>query len=160
MASCLLSAADGTTSAVYGDVLTGQIVVANSTLQVGAGASQNISILNQSDITETVGGLPVQKLVGNIDTGVVQLDALYVRTKGFANPSIGAVDLVAGTITVTTAAIDPNAYIFVSPRNGGVQANKGFLTITAQTTSSFTVTSSNALDTQPLNWWIVNPIYS
>ena len=160
MAAQIINGNIDTFCQVYGDAVQSPYLLATENAVVGTGTPAQTTTINQVEIPETILGVPIQKLVGQVTTGLVTCDAINIAPSGFASPCIGAVDLVAGVATVTTQAIDPNAFLFVSPRDGGVPANKGFLTVSAVTANSFTVTSSNVLDTQPFNWWIVNPNYT
>ena len=83
---------------------------------------------------------------------------LYIKTG--SNATMGTGTLVGGTATISTTAVASNSEIFVTDTGGGVLANIGSLIaptsgITAAT--SFTVTSTNTLDTSTFNWIIINP---
>jgi len=71
------------------------------------------------------------------------------------NASAGTATLVGGTVTVATTAVTASSLILVTPTSTG--ANSGVLAVTAQAAgTSFTVTSTNVLDTSTFSWMIVN----
>lgn len=79
-----------------------------------------------------------------------------LRVAEGSNAKMGAVALVLGTATVSTTAVSANSRIFLTHQdNGGVV---GFVTVSARVAgTSFTITSSSALDTSTVAWIIVDP---
>lgn len=177
MASCLLNAVDGTVSSIYGEYVNGFGIFANNNLTVGQGGQLNKTTVYQTNVSEFQGGVQVSKLVGQVDTGLIQADGLTIRQKGLAAPSIGLNAFPTGSggvVTITTAASDTLALIFALgqaeynvpvPPNPPVviaPAAAGILTISAKTSNGFTITSSAgaADEGKVFAWWIVNPSYS
>jgi hypothetical protein len=72
------------------------------------------------------------------------------------NASIGTSGAIAaGTVTVSTTAVTANSKIFLS--RASAAGTLGLLSVgTITAGSSFTITSSNTLDTSTVNWWIIN----
>lgn len=104
------------------------------------------------------GGLGVAKSIfsgGNIATDVA---GKGFKVKEGANAKMGTGTLVGGTVVVNTTAVTTNSRIFVTDTGGGVFANIGSLTVpTIVNATSFTVTSTNVLDTSTFNWIIFEP---
>jgi hypothetical protein len=71
---------------------------------------------------------------------------------GLNGPYFGRATLVAGAVTVANTSIGANDLIFVTPIGG---TNAGLLHVTTSAGVSFTITSSNALDTRIVNFMIV-----
>lgn len=172
MASCVLSAADGTSASVYGDIISGITVNADYRAIVGVGDIRNQTDITQTNVTELQGGVSVSKLVGLVSTGLLQADGLTIAPRALVASCIGTgIFLGAGAaVVVTTAASDNLATIFVTPQpiyNNAVNpptiataAATGSLKVSAVTASSFSVVSSDATDAGAFSWWIVNPSYS
>jgi hypothetical protein len=72
---------------------------------------------------------------------------------GLNGPYFGRATLVAGTVTVANASIGANDLIFLTPISS--TANDGMLSVTTTPSTSFTITSSNALDARVVNFMIV-----
>ena len=84
--------------------------------------------------------LPIPKL--NITTG--------------SNASAGTGTLVAGTATISTSAVTANSLIFLTDTSSSL-TNLGSLSVSAKSAgTSFTVISTNILDTATFNWLIIN----
>lgn len=72
-----------------------------------------------------------------------------------ANQSIGKGTLASGVATISTTSVTASSNIFVTPIASGL--NLGILAIgTINAGTDFVVTSSNALDSDSFNWWIIN----
>lgn len=70
-------------------------------------------------------------------------------------PIVGNATLVAGTITVNTAAATANSYVLLTRKtSGGTIGTAITYTVTA---GSFTITSDNILDTSTFTWFLINP---
>ncbi len=85
-------------------------------------------------------------------------NGLYIKTG--TNATAGTGTLVAGTLVVNTNKVTTNSLIFLTDAGGGILANIGALYEDAAVrvpTTSFTVKSSNALDTSNFNWLIIEP---
>jgi len=68
----------------------------------------------------------------------------------------GTAVLVAGTVTVANSAITANTRIFLTSQVDG--GTVGFLRVSARVAStSFTITSSNVLDTSTVAWFYTEP---
>lgn len=82
---------------------------------------------------------------------------IYLKEGGAAATS-GQAQMVAGTLLINTTSALTNSRIHVTDAGGGVLANIGALYIAAIVNGvSFTVTSSNPLDTSFFNWFIIQP---
>lgn len=109
---------------------------------------------NGSIVTE--GGIGSE---GNINSG--GNIAVTVAGGGFlikegTNAKMGAATLVAGTVTVNTTAVTANSRIYLTSQADG--GTVGFQRISARSAgTSFTITSSNVLDTSTVAWMIVEP---
>lgn len=72
------------------------------------------------------------------------------------NASAGTGTLSGGTVTISTTAVTANSLIFLTDTASSL-TNVGQTSVTAKSAgTSFTVTSSNALDTSTFNWLIIN----
>ena len=72
------------------------------------------------------------------------------------NASAGTGTLVGGTVTISTTAVTSSSLIFLQDTSSSI-TNVGTLTVSAKTAgTSFTVTSTMALDTSTFNWFIIN----
>ena len=72
------------------------------------------------------------------------------------NHSAGTGTLSGGTTTISNTLVTASSLIFLQDTNS-VLTNVGTLSVTAKSAgTSFTVTSSNALDTSTFNWLIIN----
>lgn len=92
-------------------------------------------------------------------SGNVQLKSLgggLQITEG-ANASMGRATLVGGTVVVSTTKVTANSRIFLTAQNSG--GTPGFVRVSARSAGvSFTILSSNALDTSDIAWMIVEPL--
>jgi len=81
----------------------------------------------------------------------------YLAVKGgAATDIIGSATLVGGTITVNNTNILANDNVFVT--RSAVGGTPGFLSVSIAAGTSFTITSTNALDTSTVNYFIVRRI--
>lgn len=72
------------------------------------------------------------------------------------NATMGVATLVAGTVTVNTTKVTATSRIFLTHQNNS--GTLGFVTVSARTAAtSFTITSSNVLDTSDIAWIIMEP---
>lgn len=72
-----------------------------------------------------------------------------------SNAKMGLSTLVGGTVTVSTTAVTTNSRIFMNQRTAG--GTLGVLSYTIVNGTSFTITSTSAIDTSTVNWMIVEP---
>ncbi len=73
-----------------------------------------------------------------------------------SNASVGTGTLVGGTVTISTTAVTANSLIFLQDTASSI-TNVGTLTVSSKSAgTSFTVTSTLALDTSTFNWLIIN----
>ena len=71
-----------------------------------------------------------------------------------ANAGTGT--LSGGTVTISTTAVTANSLIFLQDTSSSI-TNVGTLIVSSKTAgTSFTVTSTLALDTSTFNWLIIN----
>ncbi len=113
---------------------------------VGIGTSTPTATLDIQG-TSTTPELTVASSTGATSLGVDASGRVVVGAAGLAT-------LVAGTVTVTPGVpIDSNTLIFLTDQNGaGTVGNKY---ISATTTTTFVITSTNALDTGNMAWEII-----
>jgi len=79
-----------------------------------------------------------------------------LKLKEVADSPSGVVTLVGGTLTVNNANITANSRIFLTHQNNS--GTVGFVTVSARVAgTSFTITSSNALDTSDIAYFIIEP---
>ena len=72
-----------------------------------------------------------------------------------ANLSVGKGTLASGVSTITTTSATTDSNIFLTPISSG--ANLGILSVgTINAGTNFVVNSSNVLDSDSFNWWIIN----
>ncbi len=78
--------------------------------------------------------------------------------EGGAAARMGTATLsTGGTVVVATTAVTANSRIFITAE-GGTLTNLGFLCVSDRTPgTSFTILSSNVLDTSGVAWMIVEP---
>lgn len=81
-----------------------------------------------------------------------------IYVKEGTNATMGTGTLVGGTVVISTTKVTANSRIFITDNGGGVVANIGALYISARSAgTSFTVSSSNVLDTSNFSWIIIEP---
>lgn len=71
-----------------------------------------------------------------------------------AAPTAGLATLASGTVTVASTAVTANSVIVMSNKTDG--GTIGTYTYTVSAGVSFTITSSNVLDTSVMAWILVN----
>jgi hypothetical protein len=95
----------------------------------------------------------------NVSTGNLLISTIGkgLQIKTGANSKIGSVTLVGGTATVSNTSVTANSLIFLTEQTTG--GTVGFTRISAKVVgTSFTITSSNPLDTSVIAWMIVETI--
>lgn len=136
--------------------VTGQVAVTNSTRnaitrQFEVSTGKNYVQIGESGDSET-------RLAGG--DFLIQGVGKTVGVKKGTNAKIGTATLVAGTVTISTTAVNAagtSMIILSAPR--GTLINIGELEESARTAgTSFTITSTNILDTCTFDWWIVEII--
>jgi hypothetical protein len=143
---------DGTSGAkleITGDAYGQSIYTANVIASNGAKVSfqgpsmyEIAGALYTDDATCQITGT-----IFNKTTGAVSLSSVG------ASPSVGNAILVAGTKTVTTAAIKSSSIVILSRKTAG--GTLGNLTYTITAGTSFTINSSSATDTSTVSWQIL-----
>lgn len=95
----------------------------------------------------------------NSSTGSVLISTTGqgIRIKTGTNAKIGTAVLVGGTVTVANTSVTANSRIFLTSNTDG--GTPGWLRVSAKVNgTSFTITSSNVLDTSTVAWMIVESI--
>ena len=143
----LQASAGGTGSSSNG--ITGSISfnIGNNT-KMNLSSNGNLLVGTSSDNNN--GSLQVS---GNISLETV---GNSFNIKGGTNASVGTASLVGGTVTVNNTSVNSNKLIFLSVQTDG--GTVGNLSYTINTGVSFTINSSNVLDTSLVNWWIIGVI--
>lgn len=96
----------------------------------------------------------ISKFDGDVKLGVAG-NGLYIKEG--SNATMGTGTLTAGTVTVSTTKVTANSRIFLSPGRGTL-TNIGIFELSARSAgTSFTITSSNILDTSSFDWVILEP---
>jgi hypothetical protein len=107
---------------------------------------------------DVVGTSEAQELTNKTFGDSVVIDAVGsgVDIKEGSDARMGAATLVAGTVTVNTAAVTANSRIMLTGQDSS--GTHGELTISARTGgTSFTITSTSATDTRSVAWIIFEP---
>lgn len=152
----------GATCSAGGAIAIGSPSVSSASNAISLGGSTNNATANSCLIG---GGGILNIRPGNIlcdlGTSVAPfhfLNSFGLKVKQGANAlsGTGAV-MVGGTVTVTTNAVNTGDSIFLSRTAiGGTTGNEYISAITDST--SFVISSSNALDTSTFSWLIVKPV--
>lgn len=112
---------------------------------------------NASDIADLQQLVDDANLVGGIEGLTFPLDPdvatiLDEETISFFSDRIGSATLVAGTVTVTNPYVTTNSTIIISRKTSS--GTLGYLSISTQSSGSFTIISSSATDTSVVNYLI------
>lgn len=99
------------------------------------------------DVTGDI-GMPV---LGN----TIRLKTVATSTTS-STQSAGKSTLTGGTVTITNANVTSASLIYITDTSVGSLTNVGTLTVVAGS-GSFTVTSTNVLDTSTFNYFIIQP---
>lgn len=171
-----LSAADHTTytgyaasialkAALVSPTFTGTPTLPTGTIGVTQTAGNSTTALATTAFVTTANNLkaplasPVFTGDVNVSTGnlLVSTVGKGISIKKGTNAKIGSVALVAGTATVANTSVTANSLIFLTAQTTG--GTVGFIRISAVVVgTSFTITSSNPLDTSNIAWYIVEQI--
>lgn len=91
-----------------------------------------------------------------LNGGATRLRNLHIATG--TNLPIGTATLVAGTVTVNNTLITANSKVFTTGKGTGVNvAAVNEVKASRVASTSFVLQSLNVLDTQDVDWWIVEP---
>ncbi len=123
-----------------------------SSLRIASGIT--VTNPNKGDVWSDGTNLNIGLLGVKIMTG----SSINIGT-GTTNASSGKGTLVAGVATISSTTLTSNSLPFVQDTGGGIIANIGTLYVTnviGGPTGSFTVNSTNALDTSTFNWFFIN----
>lgn len=130
-------------------------------LQNSAGTTTYVSISSSGNSYFNGGNVgigsnaPTEKL--SIQNGNLALQTIgsKILIAAGTNASIGVVTLTAGTATVSNTLVTTNSVIFLTIQ-GGTLTNIGSPYISARVANtSFTITSTNILDTSNVGWHII-----
>lgn len=103
------------------------------------------------DINVAANGSLGQGLKITSDKSIYLFNKVYLQTG--SNKSLGTSTLVGGTVTVATTSVSSTSKIFLTPQT--TYPNTGFLSVSNVVAStSFTIWSSNAADTNQVAWMI------
>lgn len=139
---------------------TGANMIFEAINSADAGQKQYLNVARTSgasDITAIIYGnstdLPTHSFRGEIIAGVA---GKGVSVKEGSNARMGVATLVAGTVPVSNSSVTANTRIFAFSQSDG--GTLGSLRCSARTAgTSFTITSSSALDTSVVAWLLVEP---
>lgn len=103
------------------------------------------------------GGVGIAKTL-HVGTGVsIDTVGFGLSIKTGSNAKIGTGTLTAGTVTISTTAVHSTSFVFLTDTGSSI-TNLGNLQVSAIVDgTSFTVQSSNILDTSTFNWIIIDP---
>jgi hypothetical protein len=132
-------------------------------LQNSAGTTTNVSISSSGDSYFNGGNIgvgvvaPSEKLsIQNGNLALQTIGSKLIIAAG-TNASIGIVTLTAGTVTVNNTLVTNNSIILLTIQ-GGTLTNIGSHYISARVANtSFTITSTNILDSSNVGWLIIEP---
>ena len=119
--------------------------------------SNNFTIMNLTQTVITEPG-PILKRYGNMNTDIVNIYGLNIRTDNAGYQSCGSATLgTGGTVAISTKACGANSKIFLSLTSTSL----GHLRVTNKTQTGFTVTSSNTADASAtFDWMLINPDFT
>lgn len=141
---------DGATAGINALALALRGNVANGATAIG------VAISNFPNLT-TAGGKIAAFYPDNFTTEKLAVDIAgkLVFPTATADAVAGIATLVAGTVTVNTTSVTANSVILTARKTTG--GTEGHLRISASVAgTSFTITSSSALDTSTVSWLLVN----
>lgn len=138
-----------------GALATGLVKNTTTTGVLSIAAASDVTGQLLTGYTLTIGGGTVAA-TDSILQGIQKLIG-QPQVKTGTNGKIGTAVLAAGTVTVTNTSVTANSRIFLTSNVDG--GTPGWLRISAKTAAtSFTITSSSALDTSTVAWMIVESI--
>lgn len=120
----------------------------------GSGAVANTLVTSGGQVgIGTASPSDALTVVGNVSMNTAG-NKLKIATG--SNASAGTGTLSGGTVVISTTAVTANSLIFLTDTTNSL-TNLGTLTVSAISAgASFTVKSSNTLDTSTFNWLIIN----
>lgn len=132
-------------------------VLASAKFWLGNGSGAVAAVSMSGDATmDNAGAVTVAQASGNFSI-ITAGDGLQI--KAGSNARIGTGTLVGGTLLVGNTSVTANTVIFLTDQGGGVLANLGSLYVSARVNgTSFTVSSTNALDTSNFAYFLVESI--
>jgi len=127
----------------------------------------NISNINKAALTSASLNVSVPvNVTGSVSatTDILAAGNLSLTTAGSGvvikegtNATMGVATLVGGTVVVNTTKVTANSRIFLTGEGGNI-VNLGSYSVSARTAgTSFTILSSNVLDTNTVGWVILEP---
>jgi hypothetical protein len=144
---------------------TGTPTLPTGTIAVTQTAGNNTTAIATTAFVTTADNLkaplasPVFTGDVNVSTGNLLISTIGkgLQIKTGVNSKLGSVTLVGGTATVANTSVTANSLIFLTEQTTG--GTVGFTRISAKVVgTSFTITSSNPLDTSVIAWMIVETI--
>lgn len=119
----------------------------------GAGGIIQFFTATTTSLTEKLRINATSVLVTNVPVQI-QTAGMGLQIKSGSNCKMGTATLVTGAVVVSNTSITSNSLVFLtSQSDGGVV---GFVRVTSKVVgTSFTITSSSALDTSTIGWMIV-----
>lgn len=162
--TAFVTAADNLKANLASPTFTGTPTLPTGTIGTTQVAGNSTTALATTAFVTTAGNLkaPLASPVftGDVNSSTGNLLASTIgkglQVKTGANAKIGTVALVGGTATVANTSVTVNSRIFFSV--SAVGGTQGFLKYTKIAATSFTVSSTTALDTSTLDWYIVESI--
>ena len=134
---------------IIGDDTTGSLIISGG-FEVAGTDTFNIGTNKAAGtITSTFGGPTRIQNTLSISGSGYQL----TMSSGSTNQPMGVATLVSGNVTVSRA-LSNNSFIYLQ-RISGSNTNAGELYITSQSTNTFSVSSSNAIDTGTFNYMLI-----
>ncbi|MBH1939094.1 hypothetical protein I5Q34_33370 [Streptomyces sp. AV19] len=163
------STSDALTARVTGDAAARFVVNADGKLEWGAGSGavdtnlyrDSADTLKTDDALTVSGYTTLQGAQTNGDFASLGDISISTAGKGLkvkegSNATMGVATLTGGAATVSTTKVTATSRIFLTSQADG--GTVGFLRISARSAgTSFTITSSSALDTSTVAWLIVEP---
>lgn len=96
-------------------------------------------------------------LTAAADFRALEITAGKIFITAGSNTAVGTGTLTGGSVTVSNTSVTANSLIFLTDTTAGALTNVGSLVVSAKVAStSFTVTSTNVLDTSTFNYLIIN----
>ena len=123
-------------------------------------ADGTLRLFNASDLfVFTTGGVELVGTSTNNGVDKLQVNGSTLTTgihiTSGSNTKTGSGTLVAGTVTIANTSVTANSKIFLQSKQTSV-TNVGALVVTSKTSGTgFVVTSTNAADTSPIDYWIL-----
>lgn len=140
----------------YGDNLlsSGSLVLASSGNTLFTSGSVPLSLLSGVALLDSANTFSQTNVFQDVKIGTAG-KGLYIKEGG--NATLGTGTLSGGTVTINTTKVTASSRIFLTATQAGV-VNIGVMTVSAIVAgTSFTVTSSNVLDSSTFNWVVLEP---